>query len=498
MSLNNNSFSQNKNYKWWSFFAIGTGLFVSVADVGSVVVVLPSIAEHFSTDLPTTQWVIIGYALTVSALLLPMGRLSDIVGRKKVYLIGYTIFAIGAGLAGFSSNISILIFARIIMGFGAAMTQGVAMAMHVSAFPKEERGKAVGLILSVVGTGGVAGPAVGGLIVSTLGWQWVFIITAILSVLVITFGKVILDGQLKQNNMENKESFDWLGAGLSSIGLITFMITLSIASKIGWGHPFIGTGFLATAILFSIFIWWEHKVESPMINLGLFKRKIFSFGLSSSFIMFFGMSSVRFLLPFYLQIGLGYTPAQTGLIFVPGSIALALAGTASGALSDKFGWRIFNVSGMIILGSSLLIFSQLTLESHLSLIIFALMLQSVGMGTFNPPNYSSILSVVNERAFGVISGFLNLIRNSANVTGTAIVTAIVTIVMGSKGFQPTLAAITSPDQNGVFSAYMSGMNVALITASSLALLGLILTFAKGSGKLKDPNTNPHIPQNKKA
>tara|TARA_B100001750_G_C15181374_1_gene434230 strand:- start:114 stop:680 length:567 start_codon:yes stop_codon:yes gene_type:complete len=186
-----------------------------------------------------------------------------------------------------------------------------------------------------------------------------------------------------------------------------------------------------------------------------------------------------------------------GLIFVPASIALALAGTASGALSDRFGWRIFNVGGMIVLGSSLLILARLTLESHLSLVMFALILQSIGMGTFNPPNYSSILSVVEEERFGVIGGFLNLIRNSANVTGTAIVTAIIAIVMGSKGFPPTLAAITGPDQNGIFAAFMSGMNIALITASCLALLGMVLTLAKGSGKQNNPKTPLNISGNLK-
>ena len=169
-----NSLRESPNYKYWGFIAIAIGLFASVVDHGSVNVALPTIAEHFHTDLPTVQWVIIGYALTISATLLPMGRVSDMLGRKEVYLFGSVIYLISAALVGSSQDFAFLILFRIMQGIGGAMTQGTGMAIIMQIFPPNERGRAVGLVMTIVGTGQVAGPAIGGGLVSWLGWRAVF------------------------------------------------------------------------------------------------------------------------------------------------------------------------------------------------------------------------------------------------------------------------------------------------------------------------------------
>ena len=171
------------NYKWWVLFAVSVGLFTSVFDHGSINVALPSIADQFNTDLPTTQWIVIGYGLTIAALLLPMGRLSDILGRKKIYLLGFMIFATGGFLAAISPNIELLIGTKIVQGVGSAMTQGTSMAMVISAFGDKDRGRALGLTMSVVGVGAVVGPAIGGFLVDYLGWEAVLYTTAGLGVL---------------------------------------------------------------------------------------------------------------------------------------------------------------------------------------------------------------------------------------------------------------------------------------------------------------------------
>ena len=161
-------------YKWKVFFVIAVGLFTSVYDYHSVVVALPSISEDFRIDLPTGQWVIIGYGLMISALLLPIGRLADMVGRKKIYVIGFTIFSLGGILAAMSGSVGYLISAKLIQGIGAAMTQGISMGMVVAAFGPAERGKALGLAMSIVGAGGVVGPAISGFLVGYVGWESVF------------------------------------------------------------------------------------------------------------------------------------------------------------------------------------------------------------------------------------------------------------------------------------------------------------------------------------
>ena len=147
------SLFRGEHYRYWAFVALAIGLFTSVADHGSMTVAVPTIADYFKTDLPTTQWVVIGYALTISAFLLPMGRLADIAGRKTVYLIGFLVFVGGAVAAGASPNIVVLIVAKVVQGIGAAMTQGTSMAMIIASFPGAERGKALGLQMSIVGAG---------------------------------------------------------------------------------------------------------------------------------------------------------------------------------------------------------------------------------------------------------------------------------------------------------------------------------------------------------
>ena len=470
--------ARSGRYKWWVFLAIAMGTFSSVVDHGSVTVALPSIADHFGTDLPTTQWIVIGYALTISALLLPMGRLSDIVGRKNVYLAGLAVFIIGGILAGSAGSVLVLILSKVLQGVGAAMTQGTSMAMIVSTFSSEERGRALGLQMSVVGTGGVAGPAVGGFLVSGLGWEWVFYFNVVLASLAIVAALIVLDGRRAPRDGRGP-GFDWPGAAISTAALVIFLLAMSNGHSAGWGSPLIVLSLLGFLALLGAFVWWELRAPAPMLDVRLFQRKLFSLGVSASFISFLGMSSVRFLMPFYLQLILGYSAGQVGLIIVPSAIAMIVTGPLSGRLSDRYGWRIFNVGGLLLGASGLFLLTGLDETSSLWLPMAGMILSSCGVGVFNAPNNSSILSAVEPSRYGVISGFLNLIRNSANVTSIALATAIVVATMASMGYPPTLAAVSDGGDAGVFEAFTSGMRVAFLTMGSLILVGVVISFMRG-------------------
>ena len=470
---------KSSSYKWWAFSAIGVGTFSSVADHGSILVALPSISDHFQTDLPTSQWVVIAFALTTSALLLPMGRFSDIVGRKQVYVAGFAVFLLGAAIAGTSTNITVLILARVIQGTGAAMTQGTGMAMIVSAFPGAERGKALGLHLSIVGTGGIAGPALGGLLVGVLGWRWVFYGNMLLAVLSIVPAVLILQSLRPADEDGHRPAFDWPGAALSTGALIAFLIGMTAGPRVGWTSPMFVVAMLVFVGLMGAFIRWELQATTPMMDLRLFKRKLFALGVSASFISFLGNSPVRFLMPFYLQAVLGYTPGQIGLIFVPSALAMVATGPLSGRLSDRYGWRIFNVGGLLLSATGLFLLATLREDTGLGLVLAGMILQSSGIGVFNPPNNSSILSAVEPSRYGVISGFLSVVRNSANVTSTALATAIVTSTMASMGFPATLAAVSETDAAGIFSAFTSGVRVACLVLGSILFLGIAASMLKG-------------------
>ncbi len=470
--------TRSRQYKWWVFLALAIGTFTSVADFGSLNVTMPTIADHFGTDLPTAQWVLIGYALAISALLLPMGRLSDIVGRKRVYIIGFVIFIAGGLFAGTSDSILTLIMFKVLQGVGASMTQGTGMAMVLSSFPDKERGKAIGSFITVVGSGNVAGPALGGFIAGSLGWQWVFYFGVILGLLAIAAVSLVLDGAKYSRRGGGGASFDWLGAALSTSALITFLLVMTSAPRLGWLYPPVLGGIAALVALVAAFIKWELRARTPMIDVRLFKTRIVSLGVAAQFISFIGNSSVRFLLPFYMQAALGYSPQQIGLIFIPSSIAMIVTGPISGRLSDRFGYRWFTVGGMSLSVCGLLLLSTLTTQSSVWIVAVGMLLQTSGTGTFYPPNNSSIMQQVPESRYGVMSGFINLVRNSANITGTAVATAIVAAIMVSMGYLPNLSAIAQTGDDGLLTAFVSGLRLAYISIAGLVFIGVIFSFIR--------------------
>lgn len=469
---------QSKHYKWWAFGALAIGLFTSVSDFGNVTVALPSISEYFGTDLIVSQWVVIGYALTISALLMPMGRLSDIVGRKQIYITGFLIFVIGALVAGSSPNMLVLILAKVLQGVGAAMTQGTSMAMVIDTFPDEERGRALGLQMSVVGLGGVAGPALGGFLVGTLGWRSVFFFNAVFGLASAVAASLVMVGKRMSVHTYHPK-FDWLGAGLSTTTLIIFLLAMTGGHQFGWTSIPIGTALLGVIGFATFFVWWELRCEVPMFDVRQFKNRLFSLGVFASFLSFVGMSAVRFLMPFYLQAVMGYSPIQVGLILVPNALSMVVVGPLSGRLSDRYGWRLFNVTGLLMSASALVLLSRIEVSSPLSLVMSGMILQSIGLGIFNAPNNSSILSTVHTSKFGVVSGFLNLVRNSGNVTSIALATAIVTEIMASMGFPPSLSAVDEGASVDLFHSFISGLRIAYLSMGFIVFVGVIVSSIKG-------------------
>lgn len=452
---------------------------MSVADHGSVGVALPSIADELNTDLPTVQWVVIAYALTIGALLLPMGRLSDIVGRKRLYIAGFAIFLVSALLCAFAGNVATLIGSRVMMGLGASMTQATSTAMLLSIFDESERGKALGLQLSAVGAGAVGGPVVGGFVVDLFGWQGVFLLTTVLAVIAISSAQVVLSRSRTDGGISGGR-FDLVGAVISTAVLVVFLLAITNGAEFGWRSPPIAGGFAAAVVLAGFFTYWELRNRSPMLDVALFRHRVFTIGVAASMISFMGSSSVRFLMPFYLQSVLGYSPARVGLVLMPAAFAMIVTGPLGGRLSDRYGWTPFNVGGLLLSASGLLILSRATEASPVWLIVLGTVTLSIGIGTFNPPNNSSILSVVERGRYGAMSGFLNLVRNSANVTGTAVATTIVVTVMGAQGFEPSLAAVSEPGAQGVLGAFTSGMKTAYLSMAGLVLVGALLSALKGS------------------
>ncbi len=463
------------------FGTIAIGTFLSVIDHGTVLVALPEIEEHFQSDLPTVQWVVVGYALAISALILPMGRLGDIISRKHVYIAGLLIFVGASAMAGFSSSLAMLISAKVLQGIGSAMLQGNGMATVISAFPGTERGKALGTHMSVVGSGAIAGPAVGGLLVAAFGWRSVFFVNLPIGLITIAVTWLVLDSARRGEGGQpvQRPTFDWWGATLSGLALLVFLLVVGNGERQGWTSPLILSGAAATAVVFAAFVWWELHTPSPMLDLRLFRNKLFAMGVTASWMSFLGMSASRFMMPFYLQRVLEFSPRDVGLMLIAPAVCMVVIGPISGRLSDKFGWRALTVGGLGLSSMSAIVLAvTLTEFSPVVLIIGMLMLQSAGMALFNSPNSSSILGSVERIQYGVVSALTQLVRNSANVTSIAIATTVVVVTMGMRGVEPSLDAV-SP---AVAEAFVAGLKWSFLLMGGLLLIGVSVSVLRGERK----------------
>ena len=473
--------NERVEYKWLVFVTAAIGTFVSALDQTSVNVALPSIANHFGSTLPAVQWVALGYVLTTGSLLMPMGRLSDFVGRKRVYTFGFTIFTLGAVLTATSPLLISVVIFKVLQGVGAAMVQAAGMAIVTATFPLEERGRVIGMFVSVVGIGAIIGPILGGLVVDLFGWRYVFLIGLPFGVASIVTGLLFLenDSEFLEERRKGTDRFDWIGAALSSGGLALFLLVITNGHRIGWKSPPVVLGLAAVVALFAGFVWWQKRTPHPMLALELFRRRSFALGSAASFLSFLAGMSVFFMMPFYLQGVLGYTAGQSGLMIAPTAAFFALAGPISGRLSDRYGYRRFAVLGVLISLASMVILSGLNDDSRLELVITALIMQGLGMGIFFSPNASSVLSTVEPARFGIATAFVNMSRNASNLVGVALATTVVTAVMSSQGLEPNLEGIASATTNDLKVAFILGLQVSYRIMAGFLLTALILSAAVG-------------------
>ena len=459
-------------FKWWNFWTIATGTFFSVVDHGSVLIALPGIESHFDATLESVQWVVVAYALVISVLLLPMGRLGDVIGRRRVYIIGTAIFVVGSLGATLSPTLGVLIVMRVLQGIGAGMVQGCGMGMMIAAFPDSERGKALGTHLSIVGLGAIAGPAIGGFLVAWLGWQSVFFINVPAGCLVLILSWFVLERGTTagQYGRGQNTSFDWTGAAVSGVFLLILLLVVGNGNGLGWQSAPVIVGAVAVVVLLAFFVWWEMRVGAPMLELRLFANRIFGMGAAAAWLSFFGSSAARFMMPFYLQRVLGYSPEQVGLMMIPAAVCMVILGPLSGRLSDRFGWQALTVGGSALTAAGAFVLAfGIQERSPVWFVIGTMMMQSSGTGLFNSPNNSSIISVVDRSRYGVVSALTQLIRNSANVVSVAVATTIVVSTMATYGVEPKLEAV-NPE---VATAFVAGLRWAFLAMGC----GLATSFA---------------------
>jgi EmrB/QacA subfamily drug resistance transporter len=407
-------------YKWKAMLIVWIGIFMATLDGSIVNVALPTLTEYFKTDITTIEWVIMAYLVTITSLLLSLGRLSDMFGRKPIFAGGLALFTIGSGLCAISATEGQLIFYRIIQGIGAAMLMATGVAIITHAFPTRERGKAMGLIGTVVSIGSMAGPITGGFLIENVGWQSIFYINIPIGI----FGTLMSMRVLHKDETNLGQTFDVAGAFTLFVSLISLLLALSQGQESGWDSGYIISLFILSAVLFIAFIYVETKAKHPMMELRHFKNRPFAAANISSMISFIAMFSVILMMPFFLELELGYSPEDVGIVFLAVPLVMSVISPVSGWLSDRANSYILSSIGIGIASISILALSFLSKSSDFIDVASRLALLGLGLGLFQAPNNSIIMGSLPKEQLGIAAGTLGTMRNMGMVIGIAVSGAI--------------------------------------------------------------------------
>ena len=468
------------SYKWKAFTAIAISFFIQVLTMSMVFVALSAIADDYGVTLRAVTWVVIAEALTISAVMMPVGRLADMIGRRRVHLIGLAIFGGGAVFTALAPTFGLLIAARIVMAVGNAMGQSVGTAMVISVFPESERGSAIGSQTTAVAVGGASGPIIAGLVLQFLPWQALFwMITVPIAVAFIAGYRILDERLVSQFHEAERPPFDWGGAIFSSIAIIILVITINNPFGVSWLSPFILGGGFAFVIILVAFVRWELRSNSPMLELRMFRNVILSLGIAARLVGFMGTTAFRFLAPIYLISLRGLDEGAAGSVLFLTSLGMAMAAQGAGHLTDRFGARPFSVFGFLVLIASAVAMVFVTGDTAMWIVALILFVNGLSMGLWNVPNNSMIMGSVPASALGVVGAFTNLTRNIGNVTGQAIAAAVVVAVMASRGLDIPLSEIaTTP---GASTAFIDGWRAAFIIVTGFSVVGLLFAIIAKPG-----------------
>ena len=464
---------------WIPYTAIGVLTVAGVASQSMIFVALTQMAADFDVTLRAISWVVIVQGLTISAVMMPMGRLGDIIGRRKVYLIGVFIFALGMASTALSPVFGVLIAGRVLAAIGNSMTQAVGTAMGISLFPDSQRGKALGMQSTLVALGIALGPVISGVMLQFFNWQAIFWLMTVPLIVSFTLAFFLLKENVVSNKLPTKRApFDWVGSIVSALVVTIGVLIINNPFAQSILSPAMLGGAMSAVLLLGFFIWWELRSDSPMLQLRMFNNRQFSMAISARYFGFLGQIAMGLLIPIYL-IGLReFDPAAAGGILLMTSIGMGTAAQISGRLSGRFGERRFQIFGFSLLAFVAIIYTTFTLDTPVWLIMLMMGLSGFGLGSWAVSNNSVLMGSVPRSSIGVVGALSNLSRNVGSVTGQAIATSVVVGVMASRSFDIPLDDIAGND--GAISAFMAGWRYAFFAVAVFAVASAVLATFAGS------------------
>lgn len=437
--------------QWTTLVVLTSSMFIIVLDVTVVLIALPAIRQDLGGSLDVATWVPGAFILTFAGLLLLFGKIADIYGRRRLFVIGMTVFTAASGAAALAPSLEFLIGARVVQGIGAAIVEPAIIAVIKATFPADRLGLAFGVEGQAAGLASVFGPIVGGLLTTTLGWEYIFVINVPIGIVAIAAASVLIP---ESRDEHISRSIDVAGAVCSGAGLFALVFAIVEGQRYGWASPPIIGAFVASVALWMLFIVAERRARNPLVDLELFRDRLFSVGCFLRGASEFLSAGIFIPLVFFLQTQLGYSPLQTGLLLLPMIAGALAAGPLAGAASDRVDLRWPIIPGFLLGAGGLFWLAHLDPHTSWTFFLAPITVMGAGLGAlYGPTTSGSLRNIPTER-----SGIASAVSYAAITIGFELGIAVTSVVLQSQGGHTTPA---------------EAANAAILACAAMAALGAL-------------------------
>ena len=419
--MNKDDSSGGSARKWAALLAVIAGLLVHALNHSIIQAALPTLSQELQTDFATIQWVLLSFQITLTVVILSVGRLADMFGKRRIYIAGLLCFALASLLCALSPDVYFLIGFRVLQSTGAAVVTVLSMAIVAEVFPDEEKGRVLGISAGANSFGHFVGPTLGGYLIGEYGWRVGFFLLVPCGLLAALLAARYIPALLPSGTTQQ---FDLLGAALIGATMFAFSLGLTYGQLVGFVHIHVLLLFAASAIGVAAFFLVERRVAHPVLDFALFRNRPFSLHIGLAGLAAIATSGVTFLMPFFMQFALGLTILQVGFVMAIVSIEIALIAPAAGYLADRLGAHRVTLLGLAALVVGFL--SASTSNQDIGQIGFLVRMlpMGVGIGLFMSPNSTVIMAVAPRARLGVASGMIGLTRMMGQTTGIALLGAV--------------------------------------------------------------------------
>jgi len=484
--------------KWWTLIVVCVATFMLLLDITIVNVALPKIASSLHASFSDIQWVIDAYSLTLASVLLTMGSLADLLGRRLVFSIGLGLFSLTSLLCALAPSSLFLVLARGGQGIGGAIMFATSLALLAQEFRGRDRGVAFGAWGATISASAAVGPLLGGFLTQDFGWSSIFYINVPIGIA----AAILAQAKVAESRNPGSARIDWIGTVTFTAALFALVFAIIRGNEEGWGSGTIIGLFAGGLVLLVAFVVSQFVQENAMFDVSLFRRPTFSGASLVAFTVSAGMFAMFLYIVLYIQTILDYSPLQTGLRFLPFTVISFFAAAASGRLTERVPVRLLLGTGLLLTGGGLLLMRGLTVSSHWTALLAGFIVAGVGVGTVNPALASTAIGVVPPQRSGMASGINNTFRQVGIATGIAALGAIfestltdqiapklagtpaagqaasIAHAVAAGGAQQVLAEIPAHERAraalAIHSAFASAMNDVLLVGGIIALVGAVL------------------------